>query len=845
MRIKKFIHLLILLPLFMGLIVIALLYASSYKEQLQRNEIEIAQAITIESFNLSRLSRDIVLYPKEERAVRQWRESSRKLNALIQEININQFANHAEVMQHDKQEVDALFSRLLEAVKSDGNIETHQSRLNHIENQLVVCAHTLSIEALQLMTKVRTDLVNEREKLNQILTALIVLLIIGLTLALKHWGKRTLQRIEKLRQVTEIISTGNFKQLIRDDDSDELGDFSRAMDSMMEKLTQIEHRVTERTNELKTVNRRFNEVLFALDRSGVGVEIIDAESSRFEYVNACTCEMLGYTENEMLTMTVNDIDPQVSSQRLQKMARSIYEKGQGRFETIHCARDGRRIPVDITAYFQTADEHQSARFITFVTDITERKAFEKDLLKTKLDAENANRAKSVFLANMSHELRTPLNVILGFAQLMVRNEALPDALQTDVHTMIRSGQQLLSLINDVLEISSIEMGHLQLHLEVVNLPNLVASLADNVQLQNRNIWFYFEPAIDLPEYIHTDFGKLRRMIQSLLANAIKFTTQGSITFQVYTRWENEQDMLCIAVTDTGVGISEQDIAFLFKPFFQSEYGMNLGCGTGLGLYISQEYAKLLGGIITVDSKPNVGSTFLITLPLSIADESEKSTLHEGDILMLAKGQASSRILVVDDQPENQHLISELLKQVGFQVHVAANGLQAVQCFQKYKPHFIYMDVRMPEMDGCEATRIIRAMSGGSKIPIVALTASILDEEHPEVLNAGCTAILKKPVEPKVLFETIAKYLNIEYEYEYDTHQKVIERDLKSTDLSVLPEETRQRLYTAAIGLDAELIDVIIKEELESNYSEIARYLQELTNEFQFDFISTLTAPTKG
>ena len=846
MRIKKFIHLLILLPLFMGTVVIGLLQTSFYSEKVMRDEIEIAQKITVESFNLLRLGRDIALHPREERAPRQWHETFYRLHELVQQIEKTQYSHHLEVMRDEKKMLKEIFTTLIDLVNSNEvPTSAYQFRLTHLENEMMLHSHTLSNEALQLMSQVRQDLATQRELLNYAVTGLILLFVLVLTIILKRWGTRVLNRIEQLRQVTEIISTGNFKHLINNVDDDELGDFARAMDLMSQKLKQIEERVLERKNQLKAVNEQLNEMLFALDFSGIGIEIIDVETGSFLYVNACTCEMLGYSESEMLSMTVSDINPPFNSYRLQQFAEQIKTTGKGHFESVHYRRDGSSFPIDITVYYQAAKENKAARFITFVSDITERKAFEEDLFKTKVAAENANHAKSVFLANMSHELRTPLNAILGFAQLLSRNNTIPEAVRNDVQTIIRCGQQLLSLINDVLEISSIETGHLKTRFDVINLPKLLSSLVETLQITNRNVWFHFEPAPNLPEFIETDFGKLRSILQNLLSNAVKFTHQGSITLQVYTHIENTQEMLCVAVTDTGVGIEESDKEFLFKPFFQSQYGMNLGAGTGLGLYISQEYAKLLGGQITVDSQPNVGSTFLATLPLIRTKEIEKVAVqHRGDVLGLAAGQTTKRILVVDDQPENQYLISELLKQVGFQVSIAANGMQAVQSFQKWKPHFIYMDMRMPEMNGIEATRIIRAMSGGRYVPIIALTASLLEETHPDILEAGCNAVLRKPVEPSVLFETIATYLNLEFEYGNRLSQPMIEKEFEFSDLSALPDEIRQRLYNAAMGLDTELIDVIISG-LETDYPDVALYLKQLVEEFQFDFICSLTALTQS
>ena len=842
MRLKQFIHLVIFLPLCMGGIIISLLHWATYEEQLKRNEIEIAQKITIESSNLAQLSRDITQHPSEKRAPRQWQETYQRLDNLMQQISFENHRDHVEAMRREQLTLNMIFGRLIEVTNPlQQNLKNYRFRFGNIENQIITHSQALSNEAEQLMTIARQDLTKQRYQLDQVITLLILLLIMGVTIALGHWGKNTLARLRRLCRATEIIGTGNFDFVIGDKETDELGDFARAMDTMIQKIKQIEQRVVERNNALQQSNRQLNEMLFALDRSGIGVEIIDVKSGRFQYVNACTCKMLCYSEAELLTMTVADIDPHVHSGRLQHIANVICTEGQSNFETIHRTRDGRDISVEITAYYQDAQAEHNAQFTTFVTDITKRKANEAALIKAKRAAENANRAKSIFLANMSHELRTPLNAILGFAQLMVRDTRMPQEIKPDVQTIIRSGQQLLSLINDVLEISSIETGHLRVHLETINLPNLLFTLADNMQVTNKNVQFHFETSKNLPEYIQTDFSKLRRMIQNLLNNATKFTTQGTITLRAYTIFDDTQLKLCVAVTDTGVGIDKEEIESLFKPFFQSDYGMNLGTGTGLGLYISQEYAKLLGGEITVESILGKGSTFLITLPIILANNENVTAASKGDVLNLAAGQSSVRILVVDDQSTNQHLIAELLKQVGFQVCCASNGQEAVQCFQTWQPHFIYMDVRMPVMNGCEATQIIRAMSGGKRIPIIALTASVLDENHSEIILAGCNSVLKKPVEPNILFETIAHYLNVEFEY--GSHFNAVENEEKSIDLSILPEDIRQRLYGAAIGLDVEMIGAIL-DEMEPNYQNIADYLRQLANEFQFDLISTFTEPVK-
>ena len=458
---------------------------------------------------------------------------------------------------------------------------------------------------------------------------------------------------------------------------------------------------------------------------------------------------------------------------------------------------------------------------------------EADLMEAKEAAEAASRAKSVFLANMSHELRTPLNAILGFAELLERDKDLPEHERRNVQTINRSGRHLLTLINDILEISRIEAGRLSLSPQACDLPELIATLVESMELRARNdgLALRLEMAPELPHYVMVDIGKLRQIILNLLSNAIKYTPHGEVVVTAGATAADAGVQLVFTVRDTGVGIAAADLEKIFRPFFQTDRGVQVGEGTGLGLTIARQYAELLGGTLTAKSVVERGSAFTLTLPLQpAAAESAPTAAARPRVVGQAPGQPAKRILIAEDKPDNYRLLSQLMTSVGFAVEVAENGHAAVERFAHWHPDFIWMDMRMPVMDGYAATRQIRALPGGAELPIVALTASAFEEDRAAILAAGCSDMVRKPLQVDRIFEVLAARLGVEFVY--DDTVAAAPPELPAADLAALPAPLRRRLHEAALALDAAAVEAIA-DEAAADYPDMAATIRRLAAEYRY------------
>jgi CheY-like chemotaxis protein/nitrogen-specific signal transduction histidine kinase len=460
-----------------------------------------------------------------------------------------------------------------------------------------------------------------------------------------------------------------------------------------------------------------------------------------------------------------------------------------------------------------------------------------ELTEAMLAAEAANRAKSVFLANMSHELRTPLNAILGFSQLMGQDAKLSEDKRANLGIINRSGRHLLSLINDVLEISKIEAGRLQVQTSVIDLPGMLNSLMESLSLRahDNGTTLKMDLAADLPDHIKGDAAKLRQILLNLISNAVKFTKGGRVILGARIAERKDPDVILeFAVRDTGVGMTAAELKQAFSSFFQTEAGIRQGEGTGLGLAISRQYAKLLDGEITAESVPGKGSTFRLRLPAQITSAVPAQS-SPGRVTALCPGQPEYRILVAEDDPASRELLRAWLKQVGFVVRTAANGKEAVELFQAWQPHFIWMDMRMPVMDGFAATQAIRELPEGKRLPIVAFTAAAFDEERRAILSAGCNDVMTKPLDEGRLFALLADYLDVKYEYTESPEEEAPALPSSPVDLGILPKDLRVRLLAAAETLDAEAASRLV-EEMRPGFPAAAEYLQSLIKFFRFDVI---------
>ncbi len=457
------------------------------------------------------------------------------------------------------------------------------------------------------------------------------------------------------------------------------------------------------------------------------------------------------------------------------------------------------------------------------------------------EARAANQAKSAFLANMSHELRTPLNAILGFAQLLERSTQLKSSEHENLGIIRRSGEHLLALINDVLEMSRIEAGRTVLEETAFDLCEMLDSLSDMFRLraEDKGLMLRCEKTAELPCYVRMDEGKLRQILINLLGNAIKFTPQGEVVLRA--QWDAGR--LIIAVTDTGAGIASAEQAQLFDAFVQTQSGRRAQAGTGLGLAISQQFAQLMGGQISVSSQVDQGSTFRLDLPVALTEAAEVPEVQRTArrVVALAPGQPQYRVLIVEDGEDNRRLLRQVLEPLGFQVREAIDGQQGVEQWREWRPQLVWMDMRMPVLDGYEATRQIRTIPGNENTKIIALTASAFEEDRQKVLHAGCDDFVCKPFREEELFAKMHEHLGLVYVYEDEGEGETAQSKLTREALAVLPAAWRHAVYEAAEVANEEAIEAQLAA-LGEEHTGLAQALRTMVHDFRFDEIMALTAP---
>ncbi len=494
-------------------------------------------------------------------------------------------------------------------------------------------------------------------------------------------------------------------------------------------------------------------------------------------------------------------------------------------------RDGKETVVSYNATtFHDRDRKLRGVFAA-ARDVTERKRYEQSL-------QQANRAKSVFLANMSHEIRTPMNAILGFSQLMLRDQDLTPRQCQYLGTINRSGEHLLALINDILEMSKIEAGRTTLNLSTFDLPALLKDLEMmfRVRTDEKKLLFSVEILGDVPHYIVADINKLRQVFINVLGNAVKFTERGAVVLRVRVDRQGAAGPdLRVEIEDSGPGISVDDQDKLFRHFEQTKTGQQAGTGTGLGLAISQEFVRLMGGAITVTSQVDKGSVFVIQLPLKEGEADAVRTKDKAQhVLQLRAGQPVCRILIADDIEDNRQLLAQLLGPVGFELKVVTNGAEAVREFEQWRPHLILMDFRMPVMDGHEAMRRIRTMPGGKELKMIAVTASALEENRQELLSVGADDFISKPFREVELFQKIHRHLGVEYVYAEDSPAAALDEaaELTADSLAGWPEELLESLRESVVTADLDQLLAKIAE-VEARDPRVAAGLRRLAEGFQY------------
>jgi len=608
-------------------------------------------------------------------------------------------------------------------------------------------------------------------------------------------------------------------------------------------------------------------------------------------------EMSGYTINELISMDGLLLIAEKSRRIVIENIQAGYEKP---YEVMGLRKNGSEYPIRVEAR-NIPYKGKNVRVVEF-RDITEQKQAEEELIRykdhledmviartaelkvAKEYAESANFAKSRFLANMSHELRTPLNIIMGFSRMMQRDNSLMPPQLEKLNTVIRSGEHLLSLINEVLEMSKIEIGSIRLYEEDFNLHQLLDLLESMYAFRSteKGIELRFESVSEIPRFIRADEMKFRQVFLNLLGNAIKFTSEGHVIVRI--GYSDKDSQLSVEVEDTGLGIAPEEMHLLFQPFTQTESGRRQTEGTGLGLPISKKYIELMGGGISVESQPGKGSIFRFHIRTQKSDNGKMLKKQpERRVSRLKPGQTVYRILVAEDNEDNRNLICGLLRNVGFEVIEATNGREAIELWKIASPHLILMDMRMPLMDGYEAVKIIRKCSeplppapprngegsfipslsgrgqgvgngdgsftpslsgrgqgvGCSEIPIIAVTAYAFEEDRKAVMAIGCNDFIRKPFRESELFEKIALCIGVRYIYEeISAQKKPVRTELKSEDLADLSDEWLAELRLMAMrGKSERLLELIAQ--IQSEHSDIADALTDMVQRWQFKKIADL------
>ena len=535
--------------------------------------------------------------------------------------------------------------------------------------------------------------------------------------------------------------------------------------------------------------------------------------------------MTGYVREDVQSGTLRwmDITPPEYRETDARAVEELKRTGSVTpYEKEFIRKDGSRLPILLgaTLFAQSQDTG-----VAFVLDLSESKRAEAER-EARHAAEAANRAKSTFLANMSHELRTPLNGILGYAQILERDPVLGERQLAGVNVIKKSGEHLLTLINDILDLAKIEAGKMELYPVDLPLACFVQTIIEiaGVKAAQKGLELECDLTPGLPPAIRGDEKRLRQVLLNLLSNAVKFTDRGQVTLRVRFA---PPARLCCEVQDTGVGIATDQLEAIFAPFEQAGDLRHRIGGTGLGLAISRQYVRLMGGDIQVESRPGQGSTFRFEVQ---AQPVQTATALAATRTVTGYAGPRKKVLVVDDIAGNRAVVADLLMPLGFKVAEAANGREALEMAQRLRPDLILMDIVMPELDGLAATRLLRQREAFREAPILAMSASVSASDSEQSLAAGMNAFLSKPLDVDKLLEQMAKLLRLEWTYGPEKAEALSE----AVPIVAPPPEEMEVLYRLArLGNMREIMAQAERlAQLDERYRPFANQLKALAKGYQ-------------
>ena len=640
-------------------------------------------------------------------------------------------------------------------------------------------------------------------------------------------------------------------------------DMLEAVRTLEEHQHRLEDVVQERTADLERVNRDPSEAFSVnqiseqryrslFEHSPEGMALID-EGDRVVQVNDAFVRMFGFSREEILNRSLDDtIIPEKLQTESNLLKQYIIDRKQFFTETVRKRKDGSLIPISVTGAPVFVHDRMTGIFAIY-RDITEWKEAEAKLKQAKEEAEAANRAKSLFWADMSHEIRTPMNAILGYTQWMQKDQQLTPEQRRHLDTISRSGEHLLELINGILEMSKIEAGRMELHPNVFDFHSLLDEIHRmfDMQARRKGLALEFLCENDIPRYIITDEGKLRQAILHLMTNAVKFTDRGKITLRAAAGQpedepssdeSNLQWMLRVSVEDTGPGIPPEDLEVIFQGFAQKDIGRPKK-ETRLDLAISRAYVHQLGGQLTVESYLGKGSAFRFFVKVQAATgQFPRKEQILSTVRKLAANSECLRVLIADDNAANREILIRMLKRVGFEVRYAINGLECLDIYREWRPRVVFMDIRMPVMDGVEATQRIKTSPGGRDTIVIAVSAGALEDQNTNVLEYGADAFISKPFREVDILSEIQRLTGITYEYELRDEPKgrieVIQPLGSHLDISGIPHEWIEAMQQAIKGgYQDDLLAAI--DRLEETFPEAAHRFRQFAIEYRYDAILEL------
>lgn len=472
--------------------------------------------------------------------------------------------------------------------------------------------------------------------------------------------------------------------------------------------------------------------------------------------------------------------------------------------------------------------------------------YQKQLIEEKQRAEAASQAKGIFLANMSHELRTPLNAIMGFSRLLRQETHMNKSNRDDLDIIAVSGEHLLGLINDVLDMSKIEAGRMGLDPSEFDLHNAVVDVTHMLRSRatDKDLNFVIEISDDFPRMVSADVVKLRQVLINITSNAIKYTPAGQVKFRAFSKYlGNDIARVYFEVSDTGFGISEAEQQKIFEPFHQTHGHSTAIEGTGLGLAITDKFIRMMDGRIDVESEVGKGSTFTVELNLPVlpALSEPTSELNQRTVRCLAEGQEHTKVLIVEDHAHNRALLQRVMEGAGFDVKVAENGQIAVDVATEFRPDFVWMDMRLPIMNGMTATKIIKQLDAAYNPVIVALTTSLADGEDVKAIEFGCEEVMLKPFRETDLFTKMAELLNIEFIYHDNLENDdvtAISTEQIISELKSLNSDQQLRLNNAILELDVEQALSLLDQYFETG-NDLHNTIGSMIKEYQFDELNDM------